>query len=64
MPIFQTHGQVDYDARFIQRYFVSHPSVTDVTGSGPAELIINELKTKLNLNPHHLKECAGLCGEC
>ena len=44
MPIFQTHGQVDYDARFIQRYFVSHPSVTDVTGSGPAELIINELK--------------------
>ena len=63
MPIFQTHGQVDYNARFIQRYFVSHPSATDVTGLGLAELIINELKTKLNLNLQNLKECAGLCGD-
>ena len=59
----QKPPNVDYTVRFVQRFFASHPSATDVTGRGLAQLVIHELQSKLGLTLQSLKQFSSMCGD-
>ena len=55
----QKPPNVDYTVRF----FASHPSATDVTGRGLAQLVIHGLQSKLGLTLQSLKQFSSMCGD-